>query len=875
MKFFNRLEARLRPVHLYHQVFLLAAGIIVVGAVITTILVTERITTTMYRGLEQQALALSRSTGSAITPHLILRDFTALEAMLIDIARFPGIEHIWVKDKSGRDVGRIRKEKDGTPRAYFTTPSPLAPTTGLPQVYTVESEQGRRIVAWYPVGNEGELGVVGIAFSTQAERDAVYQTQKASLLSALAIVVVMATLLHLFLRRALRPLHTAAAFATRLSRDYGVQLSHTAGSAEVDEMTSALNEASTQLARQYAEIVEHESRVSAILETNPDVIIGLDAGANILFINNTVDRIFGLSPQILVGKPLATLVPSLSAIRVQELVQAGILMGGTTRRTARFETTATRNGGVEFAVEVFCGEVSGNASLRYACMLRDVTQQKEAEESLRLFSRALDCSGNGVVISDVRLLDQPVVYINAAFSNISGYAVDEVIGRNCRFLQGTDREDPDTRAARQEIRTAMDEGRSTVVTLQNYRKNGSSFWNELTVSPVRDAKGTITHFVGVQTDVTQRIQSELTLAEHGARLNAIFALSPDGFMVFDQDGKLVYVNPALYSLTGIDLDIFDSSVDLASFEKALAQCCDSNQPYVSVAASETRLLAEGQDGEQGEDKGELIYLTMPAPRILERRIRRGGRAGQTLVLYFRDITRETEVDRMKSEFLSTAAHELRTPMASIFGFSELLLRRQYDEKTRRDLLETIHRQSGLLINLLNELLDLARIEARAGKDFKIRVQPLAPIIEDTVAALLVKDDPRIVSVNLPEAHVLVRVDAEKLRQAVTNLLSNAYKYSPKGGEIELDCVVNDNHKVIGIRIRDHGIGMTPEQLARAFERFYRADSSGNIPGTGLGLCLVKEIVELQGGKIDMESTFGQGTTVTVWLPLPDAALAAA
>ncbi|MBL8511259.1 MAG: sensor histidine kinase, partial [Betaproteobacteria bacterium] len=150
-------------------------------------------------------------------------------------------------------------------------------------------------------------------------------------------------------------------------------------------------------------------------------------------------------------------------------------------------------------------------------------------------------------------------------------------------------------------------------------------------------------------------------------------------------------------------------------------------------------------------------------------------------------------------------------------------------------------------------------------------------IEDTVASLLVKDDPRIVSVNLPESNVLVRVDAEKLRQALTNLLSNAYKYSPKGGAIELDCVHAESHagKQIGIRICDHGIGMTPEQLSRAFERFYRADSSGNIPGTGLGLCLVKEIVELQGGKIDMESAFGQGTTVTLWLPLPDAALAAA
>ena len=112
-------------------------------------------------------------------------------------------------------------------------------------------------------------------------------------------------------------------------------------------------------------------------------------------------------------------------------------------------------------------------------------------------------------------------------------------------------------------------------------------------------------------------------------------------------------------------------------------------------------------------------MLLPAPRVLSRSVRRVGSSNTAFVLYYRDVTRETEVDRMKSEFLSTAAHELRTPMASIMGFSELLLTRKYDENRTRDFLDTINRQSTRLTSLLNELLDLARIESRAAKDFQL------------------------------------------------------------------------------------------------------------------------------------------------------------
>jgi signal transduction histidine kinase len=188
------------------------------------------------------------------------------------------------------------------------------------------------------------------------------------------------------------------------------------------------------------------------------------------------------------------------------------------------------------------------------------------------------------------------------------------------------------------------------------------------------------------------------------------------------------------------------------------------------------------------------------------------------------------------------------------------------------MLSTIHRQSQILINLVNELLDLARIESRRGKDFKRETQALRPIIDNTLSGLLIHGDSRVVQATLPDEPIVVDVDREKLSLALTNVLSNAYKYSPQGGSIDLDVVWRERagQGEVGVRVTDHGLGMTPEQVARVFDRFFRADTSGNIPGTGLGMTIVKEIIELHGGQVGVGSEAGVGTTVILWLPVRSA-----
>jgi signal transduction histidine kinase len=175
-----------------------------------------------------------------------------------------------------------------------------------------------------------------------------------------------------------------------------------------------------------------------------------------------------------------------------------------------------------------------------------------------------------------------------------------------------------------------------------------------------------------------------------------------------------------------------------------------------------------------------------------------------------------------------------------------------------------------MISIINELLDLSRIEARRGKDFSIARINVVDLLREIVSGFKASDG-RVSAVLQHAAGPLwVRADLNKLTQAISNVLSNAYKYSPDGGEVGIGLIESpgdgDVPARIGIRITDHGIGMTEEQRARVCERFYRADTSGKIPGTGLGMSIVKEIVELHGGELEITSEVGTGSTVTIWLP---------
>ena len=361
------------------------------------------------------------------------------------------------------------------------------------------------------------------------------------------------------------------------------------------------------------------------------------------------------------------------------------------------------------------------------------------------------------------------------------------------------------------------------------------------------------------------------LNEHAEQLDAIFALSPDGFVSFDRQLHINRVNDAFLRMTGLPKSAI-LGLDEVAFSALLSGRSLPVAPFPGVMALRTQSELQTEAGATATAQRQLFELAPPASRVLEVGIRLAeASASVSQILYFRDVTHETEVDRMKSEFLTTAAHELRTPMASIYGYTELLRLREFEPAKRQQLLETISRQSQLMSSIINELLDLARIESRRGKDFVIERLAVQALVAEAVAGYKPPPGREAPRVTLPQAPVHVNADRQKIQQALLNILSNAYKYSPAGGEVQLRLQTQETPAGprVGIEVQDGGIGMTPEQLARIFERFYRADASGNIPGTGLGMSIVKEIVELHRGTVQLGSSPGQGTTVVLWLPLAD------
>jgi len=379
-------------------------------------------------------------------------------------------------------------------------------------------------------------------------------------------------------------------------------------------------------------------------------------------------------------------------------------------------------------------------------------------------------------------------------------------------------------------------------------------------------------------------QRELEVAlgrirDRTAQLNAIFDLSPDGFVSFDQHGRATYASPAFFRM----LDVAPEHImglDERDFAERLASLCSAQARFPDMAVLRQGMPTLPTDAQPSMTAPQpaavrpervLIELAGPTKRVLEVGLRQSAAQTVSQILFFRDVTHETEVDRMKSEFLSHAAHELRTPMSSIYGFAQMLRMRRYPEEKQQELLAIICRQSELMVSIINELLDLVRIDDRRGKDFDFETVNTSTLVQGVLADYAVPEGRAPAELLLPDVPLAVRADPQKLAQAVRNIVSNAFKYSPNGGAVRVS-VMADAHQGqarVAIRVADQGIGMTPAQAARVSERFYRADTSGAIPGTGLGMSIVKEIIELHQGQMTLDSEAGVGTTVTLWLPPAD------
>ncbi len=338
-----------------------------------------------------------------------------------------------------------------------------------------------------------------------------------------------------------------------------------------------------------------------------------------------------------------------------------------------------------------------------------------------------------------------------------------------------------------------------------------------------------------------REAAESRLTERNEELSTILSLSPDGLVSFDAAGYVTETNPAFLALTGWSRDDLIGR-PRGEFWGRLGELGAADMPHPGAAA--------------------ILRLQRPRPAVLECRV--VGAAGGAQVAYFRDITSADELDRTRSQFVATAAHELRTPIAVITGYTEYLQASDPPATQRGEILATMRRHGDQITGIVTELLDLARIEARAGRDFTMIRQPLAPAVRRFVETFRIGDDARVPQLTGDIGDAEAFVDADKFCQALANVLSNACKYSPPGSPVTVRLVAADGE--VGVEVQDQGAGMDQEVVSRIFDRFFRGESAAGVPGSGLGMSIVKEIMDIHGGRIAIASEPDKGTTVTLWLP---------
>lgn len=492
---------------------------------------------------------------------------------------------------------------------------------------------------------------------------------------------------------------------------------------------------------------------------------------------------------------------------------------------------------------------------RYISICAEITQNKRVQQELAKVTEryALATDGGDTGLWECKDLHKGELWWSPQHYRLIGYEPGDFTPSLHGFIERLHPDDQ-TRIYDELLQAADKAGFDIDFRLQT-RTEGYR-WFRSRAKVFRDDAGTPVRMAGIIRDVHDHRMALVKIQEHGDALHAIFSLSPDGFVAFRKDGTVGYVSPAFCRLTHLSADDVTGLNESAFLTRLMA-----------LSKDPLRLPTLTRLSKEHAHERMVIEMKPPLARMLECQLHEGHGEGVNKVLHLRDVTHETEVDAMKSEFMSMAAHELRTPMASIYGFTELILKRKMSDAMRQDMLESIYRQSQAMIKIINELLDLARIEARRGSDFQRVPVDLTQALDAVVRDFKPPEGRDAPVMGVPTTMQTVLADPDKLRQAIVNILSNAYKYSPQGGAVEIDFPSkNESQPWVGIRISDHGMGLTPEQLAHVGERFYRADKSGNIPGTGLGVSIVKQIMELMDGHLDIQSTPGAGTQVTLWLP---------
>ncbi|MHB0938902.1 MAG: sensor histidine kinase [Armatimonadota bacterium] len=491
----------------------------------------------------------------------------------------------------------------------------------------------------------------------------------------------------------------------------------------------------------------------------------------------------------------------------------------------------------------------------YVIYMLDVTDRQEARRSSASEKRLrsiLDTAIDAILVIDE---DGVILGVNPATSRIFGYATDELVGQPVTMIMPSPYKEEHGRFLERYLQTNLPHIIGTIREVQGRRKNGEVFPMELSVAESQEY-GPERHFVGIIRDITDRKRLEEELKTAQARLTAIFNTVPLPLYVVEPDLRITLYNEAAREMYG-DIITRGKLFDMTRLRPdTRAKIPVEEWPLI-------RALREGKpftDHEQivvFPDGHEVSVLVHAAPVVV-------GERAVAVVAVSQDLTQLKAADRAKDAFLALITHELRSPLAAIISWADLALD---DHSLCGEAMQVIQRSAQAQRRIIDDLLDISRvIYGKLSLDKQ-------PVDAWEVARRIAEEQRRTIEekelaleLQPPSEPLPVLADPVRLEQIVNNLLGNAIKFTPAGGRITVAGAREGN--LARLSVSDTGVGIAPEQLPLIFERFQQIGRERISGGLGLGLALVKGLVEMHGGKATAESPgIGKGSTFTVWLPL--------
>ncbi|OJX79264.1 PAS domain S-box protein [Magnetospirillum sp. 64-120] len=472
------------------------------------------------------------------------------------------------------------------------------------------------------------------------------------------------------------------------------------------------------------------------------------------------------------------------------------------------------------------------------------------EEEARKLFRAVEQSPVSVLISDAQ---GRIEYVNPAFSDMTGYHRDEVLGQSPRMLR-SDQTPPEVFADMWQTIGAGSQWRGELV---NQRKDGSVYWESMTVAPVRDGDGQVDSFIAFKEDVTEIRSLRLALELEHANLRRIFASTTDLIALVDAHGHFQYANPALEEALGPALGISAQ----AYFQPPVPSLDDSaptRGEWTSDLNGKTYEVVVTQvDNPVGEPSALVALHDITSRKQAETAMAEAREAAELS-------------NRAKTEFLATMSHELRTPLNAIIGFSEIIeneLLGPVGTHTYRDYARDINDSGRHLLTLINDILDVARLEV--GR-FAM-VEDVLDVAETIRASVILvgeraKSAGLRIAEHIPDDLPPLFGDERRIKQTIANILANAVKFTPAEGRVSVTAKADENG--LDVIVSDNGIGIEAEDMTKIMAPFGQAESSlaRRFDGAGLGLPLARRFMDMHDGLLSIDSTPGKGTTVTLHFP---------